>query len=156
MSGGEHFIFSTLARRAKSGAMRALLILGVTIAAPAAVLAAGPPAALSKVASGLWEISGAPGTQGPVRQCVGDILSLAQYEHRGKNCTHSITTDGPSSTTINYKCGAAGFGQTEIEVVTPRSLTISTQGISDQLPFNYVLLARRVGDCEKGAAVTRH
>ena len=136
--------------------MRAALILAAMIGIPAAALAAVQPAALSKVTGGLWEISGAPGTQGPVRQCISDILSLAQYEHRGKPCTRSVTTDGPRSTTINYKCGAAGFGQTEIEVVTPRALTISTQGISDQLPFNYVLLARRVGECEKGAAVIRH
>jgi hypothetical protein len=136
--------------------MRARLILGAMIGIPAAAFAAAQPAALSKVAGGLWEISGAPGTQGPVRQCVSDVLSLAQYEHRGKPCTRSVISDGPRSTTIDYKCGAAGFGQTDIEVVTPRALTISTQGISDQLPFNYVLLARRVGDCEKGAAVIRH
>jgi hypothetical protein len=129
--------------------MRAWLILGLAVAVPAAAWAAAQPSALSKVASGLWEISGAPGAQGPVRQCVSDVLKLAQYEHRGKPCTRNIISEGPRSTTINYKCGAAGFGQSEIEVVTPRSLTISTQGISDRLPFNYVLLARRVGDCPK-------
>ena len=136
--------------------MRAGLILGVSILLPAVALAAAQPSALANVSAGLWEISGAPGTQGAVRQCVSDVLELAQYEHRGKHCRRSVISDGPRSTTINYKCGAAGCGQTEIEVVTPRALTISTQGISDQLPFNYVLLARRVGDCEKGAAVIRH
>jgi hypothetical protein len=60
------------------------------------------------------------------------------------------------SVTVSYKCGAAGFGESEIEVLTPRSLRISTQGISDQLPFNYVLQAHRVGECAKSPAVTRH
>jgi hypothetical protein len=35
-------------------------------------------------------------------------------------------------------------------------LRISTQGISGGLPFNYVLQARRIGDCQKNLATTRH
>jgi hypothetical protein len=123
---------------------------------PVAVVAASPPSALAGVASGMWEISGAPGTQAPVRQCVADVLALAQYEHRGHVCSRKILSDGARSTLINYSCGPAGFGQTQIDVITPRSLRISTQGISDQLPFNYVLQARRVGDCTKSASVTHH
>ena len=127
--------------------MRAWLILGVSIAAPAAALAT-QPSALAKVASGLWEIT-VPGAPAPIRQCVADVLSLAQFEHRSRNCTHSVLSDKGDTVTVSYKCGGAGFGQSEMSVVTPRSLRISTQGISDQLPFNYVLQARRVGDCEK-------
>ena len=67
----------------------------------------------------------------------------------GANCSLSVISDNGSATKINYKCGAAGFGETEIEVITPRSLRISTQGISDQLPFNYVLQARRIGECTR-------
>jgi len=32
-------------------------------------------------------------------------------------------------------------------LITPRSLRIDTQGISDNLPFHYQLYARRVSDC---------
>ena len=135
--------------------MRCSVILALGLALPTAASAA-VPAALAKVAGGLWEISGVPGAQTPVRQCVADILALAQYEHRGKNCSRSVLSDGPSSTKITYKCGGAGFGESQIDVITPRSLRISTQGISDQLPFNYVLQARRVGDCTKTASVTHH
>jgi hypothetical protein len=60
------------------------------------------------------------------------------------------------STLISYKCGQAGFGQSTIEVITPRSLKISTQGISEQLPFNYVLQAHRVGECTKTPTVIPH
>ena len=82
--------------------------------------------------------------------------ALAQFEHRGQNCSRSVLNDSQSSTRINYKCGAAGFGQTQVDVITPRSLRISTQGISDQLPFNYVIQAHRVGDCDKSLSTPRH
>jgi hypothetical protein len=136
--------------------MRRPLILVLAIAAPAGVLAAAQPSALAQVAGGLWEISGAPGSHAPVRQCVTDVLTLAQFEHRGQNCSRSVLRDGPSAAKIEYQCGAAGFGQSMVDVLTPRSLKISTQGISDQLPFNYVLQARRVGDCKKTSSSTHH
>ncbi len=135
--------------------MRRSVILALGLLVPA-VAAAAVPSALQKVAGGLWEISGAPGAQAPVRQCVTDVLALAEYEHRGKPCSRSVIHDGPSSTKLNYQCGPAGFGESEVDVITPRSLRIATQGISDQLPFSYVLQARRVGDCTKTASPPRH
>jgi hypothetical protein len=48
---------------------------------------------------------------------------------------------------VEYHCGAAGFSRSQVDVITPRSLRIDTQGISAQEPFSYVLQARRVGDC---------
>ncbi len=60
-----------------------------------------------------------------------------------------VTSDSPSSTVVDYSCGGAGFGHTKIDLITPRSLRIETQGVSDNLPFSYVLQARRVGDCAR-------
>ncbi|HVU30393.1 MAG TPA: hypothetical protein VHE36_08345 [Sphingomicrobium sp.] len=136
--------------------MQGRLILALTTILPATALFAAQPSALANVAGGLWEITGAPGTRAPVRQCVRNVLALAQYEHRGRNCSRSIISDSASSTKINYKCGSAGFGESEVDVITPRSLRISTQGISDQLPFNYVLQARRVGECTKAPESAPH
>jgi hypothetical protein len=136
--------------------MRRPTILAFVAALPAAVLAANPPSALAQVAAGMWEISGVPGTQAPVRQCVADILALSEYEHRGHACSRRILSDAGRSTLVNYTCGSAGFGQTQIDVITPRSLRIATQGISAGLPFNYVLQARRVADCPRAATVIRH
>lgn len=130
------------------------LILASAIALPA--LAAAPPSALSQVSGGLWEVTGAPGADAPQRLCVADVRALAEYEHRGKTCTRSVLSDKGASALISYSCGNAGFGQAQIDVITPRSLRISTQGISDQLPFNYVLQARRVGDCAKTASASPH
>ena len=121
-----------------------------------ALIAAVQPSALSQAQAGLWEISGAPGVNAPVRQCVADVASLARFEHRAKTCTAKVLKDEKGSVAIDYTCGGAGFGHSEIDVITPRSLRISTQGISDGLPFNYVLQARRIDDCAKNTAVTRH
>jgi len=136
--------------------MRGSVILGAAIALPAAALAASAPSALSQVAAGVWEVTGAPGAQAPIRQCFADVMTLAQFEHRTRNCSRTVLTDKGSSVTINYRCGAADFGQSEVDVITPRSLRIATQGISGQLPFNYVIQARRIGDCEKDASSPRH
>ena len=133
--------------------MRGLVILGAAIALPAAATA---PSALSKIAGGLWEVSGAPGSQTPVRQCFPDVQTLAQFEHRSRNCTRTVISDNGSSTVIGYRCGPSDFGQSQVDVVTPRSLRIATQGISGQLPFNYVIQARRVGDCEDNPSTSRH
>ena len=136
--------------------MRRGVILAVAVCVPAAAMAAAQPSVLAHIAGGLWEISGVPGAKAPICECIADVATLAQFEHRRRNCSRNVLSDGGSSTLISYKCGGAGFGQSKIEVLTPRSLTISTQGISDQLPFNYVLEARRVGDCSKTSSVTNH
>jgi hypothetical protein len=67
-----------------------------------------------------------------------------------------VIKDAGTSAQVEYSCGGAGFGHSEIDVITPRSLRIATQGISDGLPFNYVLQARRVDDCPKSASTARH
>jgi hypothetical protein len=136
--------------------MRSRLILAAAIAVPATALAAAQPSALAKVSGGLWELRGVPGASGPLRQCVADVLALAQFEHRGRNCKRRVTSEAPSSTVIDYTCGGAGFGHSDVSVITPRSLRIATQGISEQLPFNYVIQAHRLGDCTKTPASSRH
>lgn len=132
-----------------------MLTAGAIVAA-LALVAAARPLALTQTQPGLWEISGAPGVRAPLRQCVADVATLARFEHRLSNCTARVLRDEPSSTLIDYSCGGAGFGHSQIDVITPRALRISTQGISGGLPFNYVLQARRVDDCPKGASFTRH
>ena len=118
--------------------------------------AAQPLPTLAQTQPGVWEVSGAPGAKIPVRLCVVDVPSLARFEHRGKNCTSKVLKQAGSLTAFEYSCGAAGFGHSDVEAITPRSLRISTQGISDGLPFNYVLQARRMADCTKIAAPARH
>ena len=122
-------------------------IIGAMTLAAAAAAAAPKPAALAQAVPGLWEISGYPGTKTPARECVGNLEILAQYEHRRLNCVASLVSDHAPTSVIQYSCPGGGFGRTAVTMITPRSLRIETQGISDNLPFNYVLQARRVGDC---------
>jgi hypothetical protein len=129
---------------------------GTAALAALALTAAQQPSALDGVQGGLWEISGAPGAKAPVKQCVAKVAALAEFEHRGKACTMKVVRDQGSSAVIEYSCGKAGFGRAQINVLTPRSLRIDTQGISDQLPFGYVLQARRVGECPAPATALRH
>ena len=107
------------------------------------------PAALAETSGGLWEISGAPGGKGLQRLCVADTAVLAQFEHRTQMCTRLVISDTPPSALIHYTCASGGFGRSKMTLMTPRSIRIETQGISDNLPFNYVIQARRVGDCPR-------
>jgi len=135
---------------------RSTLLCIATLAAALPLAAATRLPTLADAQPGMWEISGVPGARAPVRQCVGFVPMLARFEHRSKSCTAKVLKSAGSLTSVEYKCGAAGFGHSELEVITPRSLKISTQGISDGLPFNYVLQARRVGDCQRANPALPH
>jgi hypothetical protein len=123
------------------------MVLAAGAAAVVALGAAQRPAALAPTSGGLWEISGLPGARIAPRLCIADTTTLAQFEHRGRACTRVVISDTPSATVIHYTCPGGGFGRTKLTLLTPRSLRIETQGISNDLPFNYVLQARRVGEC---------
>jgi hypothetical protein len=133
-----------------------LVLAAAGVAGAMALAAAGQPSVLAAVQPGLWEIRGAPGARGPLRQCVTDIASLARFEHRANKCSMKVLKDGGGSIEIDYNCPGVGFGQGQIDVLTPRSLRISTQGISNGLPFNYVLQARRVDECTINPLAARH
>jgi len=123
---------------------RSLVLGGTAALAVLALAAAHGPAALSNVSGGLWEISTSTNS---TRVCVADPMVLAQYEHRSASCTRVVISDKPSEAVVHYTCPGGGFGDTKMTVLTPRSLRVETQGISDNAPFNYVLQVRRVGDC---------
>ncbi|HZC37946.1 MAG TPA: DUF3617 family protein [Sphingomicrobium sp.] len=130
-----------------------------TVAATTAafvLMGAQRPALFGQTAPGLWEISGVPGARVPPRECVADTVALARYEHRSRSCAMKVTSDSPSSAVVDYSCGGAGFGHTKVDLITPRSLRIETQGVSDKLPFSYVIQARRVGDCPGPIPAPRH
>jgi hypothetical protein len=111
-----------------------------------ALAAASPQSPLARIDGGLWEVTGAPGSA-PVRQCLANIRVLAQFEHRKEQCPRTLVREGRDTAIFQYNCPGGGFGQSELRVLTPRSLRIETQGISGGLPFHYVIQARRVGAC---------
>jgi hypothetical protein len=83
----------------------------------------------------------------PLRLCLADVAALAQVEHRGQTCARKVVSSTGMSEVLRYTCTTGGFGQSKLTLVTPRAVTIETQGISDGLPFNYVIQARRIGEC---------
>ena len=130
--------------------MRKSVRIGLTafaILSAASLGAASLPRALAPASGGLWEVSTSANGHNPTKLCVASPDVLAQFEHRSGRCTRNVIRDAGSSVEINYTCTDGGFGRSAMTLVTPRSLTIDTQGISGGLPFHYKLYARRMGDC---------
>lgn len=122
-------------------------LAGLLIGSAGLVAAASVPRALAPALGGMWEVSRSATGHNPTRICVATPDLLAQFEHRQKRCTRSVVSDSGTETLISYNCAGGGFGQSKMTLITPRSLRIETQGISDKLPFHYQLHARRVGNC---------
>lgn len=100
---------------------------------------------------GLWEVSRSATGANAERVCVPQATVLAQWEHRRAQCTRVVVSSSPTGAVIHYTCPGGGFGHSRIRVLTPRTLRIETQGISEGYPFNYVLHARRAGTCQPQA-----
>ena len=124
-------------------------VLGLSAAG---LLAAVQPRALAPATGGLWDVSQSATGHDATRLCVPTPDVLAQFEHRNARCTRVVIRDRGTSTEIHYTCADGGFGRSVMTLVTPRSLTIDTQGISGGLPFHYKLYARRMGNCPTGLA----
>lgn len=118
----------------------ALAIAGLGIAA-----ASLPP--VISASGGLWEISKSATGANAEKLCVPQAVVLSQWEHRKSQCTRVVISATETDAVVHYTCTGGGFGQSKMHVLTPRTLRIETQGISDGFPFSYTLHARRVGDC---------
>ncbi|MDQ3074059.1 MAG: hypothetical protein M3Q88_00400 [Pseudomonadota bacterium] len=124
-----------------------MLMRGGLLPGAVLCLAAAGPSALAPADGGLWQV--ARSARGAPEQslCVADPILIGQWEHRGGHCSREILTDQGDKTVITYSCADGGFGRSEITLLTPRTLRVATQGIAAGAPFNYVLHARRVGNC---------
>jgi hypothetical protein len=105
------------------------------------------PRALAPATGGLWDVGRSADGHDAQRLCLRDPAILAQWEHRTGRCTRVILSDQGSRATIHYTCADGGFGRSDLELLTPRTIRVDTQGISGGYPFAYTLHARRVGDC---------
>ena len=120
------------------------------IAVAAVLVAAGLPQALAGAAGGLWEVGRSADGKDAEKMCLPDPTVLAQWEHRGARCTRVVISDQGTRARFHYTCVSGGFGDSEMTMITPRTLRVMTQGISDNNPFAYTLHARRVGECHPG------
>ena len=103
------------------------------------------PSVFSQTTGGLWEVSRANGVRRNL--CLPDPVMLAQFEHLRASCTRDVVRNQERRAEIHYTCSGGAFGQSTVDLITPRALRIETQGISGNAPFHYVLQARRVGNC---------
>lgn len=103
------------------------------------------PSVFTQTSGGLWEVSRANGARRHL--CLPDPVVLAQYEHLRASCTRDLIRNQDRHAEIHYTCAGGAFGQSSVDLITPRALRIETQGISGNAPFHYVLQARRVGNC---------
>jgi hypothetical protein len=104
--------------------------------------------ALGKLEKGRWLVRELNGATQPAALCIGDPAMLLRFEHRGDpSCAPEVLASGAASRTVQYRCGARGFGYSHLRVETPRSVRIDTQGFSNGRPFSYRLEARRTGAC---------
>jgi hypothetical protein len=120
------------------------LFVAFPVVCAAAVAASLPPALHG---AGQWEISRSANGSGAVRQCLSDPALMAQWEHRKSQCTRIIVSSANNSAEVHYTCTGGEFGTSRVNVLTPRSVKVHTQGISHGLPFGYTLHARRIGNC---------
>ena len=124
---------------------RNLTIVGAGVAGLVLTAATLPP--VLNQPRGLWEVSRSATGARPTKICVPQTVLFAQWEHRRAPCTRTILSSTATGAVIDYTCKSGDFGHSRMRVITPRTLRIETQGISQGFPFNYVLHARRVGDC---------
>jgi len=116
------------------------------------LVGAGLPRAM--VGPGVWEIGKNAAGRGE-RVCLPDPALLMQWEHRAKRCTQTVVNPAPDSAEVHYSCAGGDFGTSRVEVLTPRSIKVDTQGIAQGLPFAYVIHARRIGDCPGPSTIAR-
>jgi hypothetical protein len=111
----------------------------------AALGGASLPSALS--GGGQWNVAtNATGTNG-TNHCLADSAILTQWEHRRTQCTRVVLTGTRDRADVQYTCPGGGFGNSKVQVLTPRSVRIQTQGIANGLPFGYTIHARKLGPC---------
>lgn len=111
-----------------------------------AMLLGGASLPRAMAGPGEWEIGKNASARGE-RVCLPDPAMLMQWEHRGMPCTRTILNATVDRAEVQYTCPRGDFGTSRVQVITPRSVKVSTQGIKDGLPFGYTVHARRVGNC---------
>ena len=124
---------------------KVIRICGLALVGLASI--AATPRALASASGGLWQVAFSAKGAPEASLCVADPMLLGQWEHRNARCSRTVLSDQGNKTVITYSCADGGFGRSEVSLLTPRTMRVATQGISAGGPFNYVLHARRVGNC---------
>ncbi len=95
---------------------------------------------------GAWEIR-ERGSDRIQRVCLRSERDLVQLRHRGQACRRIVVDDNATNATIQYSCGAAGYGRTSIRKETAELVQIRSDGFEKGAPFSIEAEGRRVGNC---------
>lgn len=101
---------------------------------------------LSGLEKGAWEIRDRD-THAVRRLCLTRGEELIQLRHSGSTCRRFVLDNGPNSVTVQYTCPGNGYGRTSIRRETNRLVQIESQGIKNDLPYQFSAEARYVGPC---------
>ena len=123
------------------------LLLTVPLVLLGAAPAPPPPRVLAGVQPGQWEISRSASGEAAQRLCVREVVELAGVEFRGEQCLRSVLGERGGSLVVELSCPRGDFARSTMQVTTPRSLRLETQGIHRGQPFAYRFYARRIGNC---------
>lgn len=129
---------------------RAARAVAAGMVATAALAVAAPAqapgfVALSALQRGEWQLREVGGATRSL--CLTDPAALFQQRHRGAQCSRFVIENGATSATVHYTCPGTGHARTTVEVATPRSVHVSSQGLEGGMPFDIEIEARRTGAC---------
>jgi hypothetical protein len=130
-----------------SGSKRFVAAALTAVLLGAAAGAAIPYAALNSLQHGSWQFKeiGAARTRS---LCVTDPLQMIQFNHPGAACQRFTVEDSAQLVTIQYNCGARGYGRTSIATQQPDVIRLDTQGIdANGQPFDASYEGRFAGPC---------
>ncbi|MCW2367280.1 hypothetical protein M2341_002727 [Sphingobium sp. B7D2B] len=133
----------------------AMLAIGLALGsllAPMSMAQAPQAGGLDSVESGEWELLERGSNQAARRICISDGSQLLQPKHPYRQCERYLIRQSPRAVAASYDCGEGGRGRTDLRIETSRLVQISSQGVSDGLPFAHEMEARRVGACRPGVA----
>lgn len=137
--------------------LRRMLILSAIGAAGLLGAAANAPAiqAFGRIQPGAWMLHAIDRSVPDQRLCIDDAYDLIQLRHPGAACSRFVLANDPSTATVHYTCGGAGYGRTVIKVESGQLIRIESQGLVNQSPFQVSLEGRRAGDCEAPRGTAR-
>ena len=124
--------------------LNTLVRLGACAGIALIVGAASLPSAM--IGPGEWDVSQSATASGE-KICLTDPGLLTQWEHRTKSCARVILSSAVDRAEVHYTCTGGGFGTSQVRELTPRSIKVDSQGISDGYPFARTIFAHRIGAC---------
>ena len=122
--------------------------LGICAASASAPGFAQSPqlALLRSLERGEWTIRFRDGS--PEKKiCVRNGRELIKIRHSARNCSQFVVDDTSKMVAVQYTCPAEGYARTTIRKETASLVQITSNGISEGLPFQFEAEGRRTGEC---------